>query len=221
MLNTLDNYIENSLPDSGEFRTNPNLCKKVDSDGKFLPFCGNTVVFQLDGETKHTLAGLQQRLYDLAGELLAERLDPAAFHITLHDLANGSPGEQGLEQRMAEAEAGARKLLAQWCGLPPLRMQATWLFNMVNSSIVLVLKPADEESWKQLDAMYTTLESVVELGYALTPHITLAYFRPGCYGQAELERLRRALTPVEMHVVLKMESLTLQAFRDMNHYTTI
>ena len=40
MLNLLEDYISRSLPEQGEFQTNPNLLKKVDWDGNFLPFYG-------------------------------------------------------------------------------------------------------------------------------------------------------------------------------------
>lgn len=53
-------------------------------------------------------------------------------------------------------------------------MMTTWVFNMVNTSSVLGLKPADEESLRRLDEIYTTQEDVVRLGYALTPHVTKA-----------------------------------------------
>ena len=53
MLNLLDGYIQNSLPEQGDFYTNPNLCKKVDDFGHFLPFYGNTVVFLLDDGTRN------------------------------------------------------------------------------------------------------------------------------------------------------------------------
>lgn len=220
MLNTLDAYIPNSLPQDGNFSTNPNLRKKVDGCGKFLPFRGNTIVFLLKDETKDKLALLQQRLYHLAGGMLAQRLDASTFHMTLHDLANGPEGDPGLEQRMVAAEEKSKQLLKQWRGLPPLRMKTTWLFNMVNTSIVLGLKPADADSWQRLDGMYCALEDVVTLGYALTPHITMAYFRPGTYLQRELEGLSKALTAVEFDVELGMDDLVFQIFRDMNHYET-
>jgi hypothetical protein len=65
------------------------------------------------------------------------------------------------------------------------------------------------------------MESVVPLGYALTPHITMAYFKPGTYTQYDLNCLRQALGAVEQEVELRFEDLFYQEFRDMNHYETI
>jgi hypothetical protein len=93
MLNFLYGYIENSLPE-GKLTTSPGLRAKVDDAGAFLPFVGNTVVFLLSDEEKAALSVLQDSLYAAAGHLLAQRLSPDTFHMTLHDLANGAPGEK-------------------------------------------------------------------------------------------------------------------------------
>lgn len=218
MLNLLEDYIYKSIPEWGDFSTNPNLRKKVNEKGMFLPFYGNTAVFDLDNETKRELQRLQEGLYRNAGWMLSQRLDPSGFHMTLHDLVNAPELSEDLIHRMRKAEEKAKPILQQWQGQSPVRMKATWLFNMVNTSIVLGLTPADAEAWHRLDEMYTALESVVCLGYALTPHITMAYFKPGTYSQYDLNFLRQALHPVELEVELSMDNLSYQEFSDMNHY---
>lgn len=218
MINVLEDYIWRSIPEQGEFSTNRNLNKKVNTTGGFLPFYGNTVVFDLCDETKMALQNLQDELYRNAGWMLSQKLDPSTFHMTLHDLVNGPELREELKAGMAEVEAKVKPLLAQWRNLSPLHMKTTWLFNMVNTSIVLGLVPADEESWHRLDEMYTALESVVHLGYALTPHITVAYFKPGIWSQYDMNYLRHALHSVELGVEMRMEDLHYQVFQDMNHY---
>lgn len=219
MINLLEDYISRSLPEWGDFSTNPNLTKKVNHTGAFLPFHGNTVVFDLSSEAKLALRSLQEELYWFAGWMLSQKLDPSTFHMTLHDLINGPELTGDLQIRMAEAEEKVKPILENWKGRPPLRMKTTWLFNMVNTSIVLGLAPGDEGSWRALDEMYMTLEEVVPLGYALTPHITMAYFRPGTYSAYDLNCLRRALHPVDMELELKMEDLAFQTFIHMNAYS--
>lgn len=218
MINPLEDYVWRSIPEQGDFSTNHNLTKKVSTTGVFLPFYGNTVVFDLCDESKLALQNLQDELYRNAGWMLSQKLDPSTFHMTLHDLVNGPELTEELKAGMAEAEAKVKPLLAQWRSLPSLHMKTTWLFNMVNTSIVLGLVPADEESWYKLDEMYTTLESVVHLGYALTPHISMAYFKPGIWSQYDMNYLRQALHPVELEVELRMGDLYYQVFQDMNHY---
>lgn len=221
MINILEDYISHSLPDWGDFSTNPNLNKKVSPDGTFLPFYGNTAVFTLCDKAKKNLRYLQNQLYRNAGWMLSQQLDPSTFHMTLHDLVNDPEMTEDLRMRMLESKTKATQILTQWQNLPPLHMKTTWLFNMVNTSIVLGLTPADEETWRRLDEMYTALESVVRLGYALTPHITMAYFKPGIWSQYDLNCLRTALCPVELEVELKMEDLVYQEFIHMNHYETM
>ena len=97
-------------------------------------------------------------------------------------------------------------------------MKTTWLFNMVNTSIVLGLAPADGESWQRLDELYLALEEAVPLGYGMTPHITIAYFRPGILHPQQLLQLKKALKPVEWDVTLEMEKLVYQEFTGMNQY---
>lgn len=220
MINLLDDYIWRSLPMQSNFHTNHNLCKKVDIKGQILPFYGNTIVFDLDEATKKSLQSLQEELYRKAGWMLAQKLDSETFHMTLHDLVNAPELTVALQYRMQEAEVKAKAILESWKEQPSLRMKATWLFNMVNTSIVLGLAPSDEASWYRLDEMYTELDSVVHLGYALTPHITMAYFKPGNYTQYDLNYLRQVLHPVNLDVELSFENLFYQEFSDMNHYRT-
>lgn len=221
MINTLDNFICTSMPQWGDFITNPNLCKKVDAAGNLLPFVGNTVVFLLDDGTKEQLRHLQEELYRVASDILAKPLRMSTFHMTLHDLANGAPDQPGLDDHMRYTQEKASLILPVWKNAAPLRMKATWLFNMVNTSIVLGLIPADEDSWYRLDEMYTALEDVVHLGYALTPHITMAYFLPGTYNPKQVQRLSAALRRVDLEISLDMKNLVLQEFSDMNHYDSI
>lgn len=220
-INTLDDYVWQSLPDWGDFETNPNLRKKVAEDGTLLPFRGNTVVFLLDPGTRAALSRLQAELYERAGWMLAQPLTEDTFHMTLHDLENGPPEDRDLPRRMAIAREMAEPILTAWKNQPPIRMRSSWMFNMVSTSIVLGLRPAEPEDWERLGQMYRALEQVRPLGYALTPHITLAYYRPGCYDPGRLQQLRSALRPVELEVELRMEDLVLQEFDHMNHYRTV
>lgn len=220
MLNLLNDYVSDSLP-AGAFTTNPNLKHKVDDAGGFLPFCGSTTVFLLDEDVIWRLQQLQDRLYEVAPNMLAQRICSDTFHMTLHDLVNGPAGTPGLEQRMSSVEIKAKACIAQWKEEAPLRMRGTWMFNMVNTSIVLGLEPSDPDSYERLDKMYSKMEAIVPLGYLLTPHITLAYFRPGTYSPESVAQLREALGAEQLDVILDIDHLVLQNFTDMNHYVTI
>lgn len=218
MINLLEDYISRSIPQGRDFQTHSALSRKVRKNGAFCPFYGNTVVFDLNAETKQELQMLQEELYGAAGWMFSQRLDPSTFHMTLHDLVNAPERSENLLYRMAEAERKAKSILKEWGNQPPLHMKGTWLFNMMNTSVVLGLAPADEDSRNRLAEMYTRLEDVVPLGYGLTPHITMAYFRPGTYTEYDLNCLRHVLHPVQMETYLHFENLHYQQFSDMNHY---
>lgn len=218
MIDLLEEYIPDSLPHGQMFSTNPNLRMKVGENREYLPFYGNTVVFTLEEAAIEALTGLQKELYDAAGWMLARPLRPDTFHMTLHDLVNSPNPDEDLRSRMAGVEPGAKDLLAQWKHRTPLRMKATWLFNMVNTSIVLGLAPKDGESRRELEEMYRQLETVLPLNRPLTPHITMAYFCPGTYFAYEVDRLRKGLRSVELELTLPMENLVFQNFSDMNRY---
>ena len=220
MINALKDYICDSLPNTETFTTNVNLIKKVDESGKLLPFYGNTVVFLLDAEAKRALKAVQDELYAAAPDMLAEPLPEESFHLTAHDLANAPENTPELRTKMAEAAEKTLSLVREVLPKKPLQMKATWAFNMVSTSIVVGWEPADEESYAALDKLYMTLEKVVPLGYALCPHITLAYFRPGVYEKEAVDRLRNALQPVDLTLELKPENLVLQNFESMSDYKT-
>ena len=182
MLNLLEHYIGNSVP-GGVFTTNSSLSNKVDPDGSFRPFFGSTVVFSLDARTKFALAGLQRGLYCEVGQMLAQPLTADTFHMTLHDLVNGSVHSEALARDMERVKDQVLPLLQIWQNEPPLQMRATRTFNLVHTSVVLGLEPSDADSWRQLDRMYQELEAVVPLGYGLTPHIPKALIGQGLHGK--------------------------------------
>ena len=221
MISLLEGYIQNSLPDFGKFYTHPDLRQKVDEAGHIIPYHGNTTVFLLDKGTRNRVSELQEGLYRAAPEMLAERLRPDTLHMTLHSLADGVPGTSGLEDWMEYTHRGAREYLESWKKEGSLRMKGTWTFNMCRTSVVLGLAPADEDSWRRLHEMYGCLERGRFLGYDMTPHITLAYFRPGTYDQEQVNRLRKVLCEVNLELKLDMNSLVIQNFQDMNQYETV
>lgn len=221
MIDILENYFWRSIPEDNTFQTNRNLTQKVDGAGRIQPYKGNTTVFLLDKDTKKNLKQLQDLLYQAVPEMLAERLQEDTFHMTLHSLEDDKPDTPGLAERMAEAARKADALLKDWKNSPPLRMLTSWLFNMVDTSIVLGLMPADPDSWHRLDEMYMALEAVKPLGYDMTPHITMAYYRPGIYDRTQMDRLRNVLQNVDMEITLPMKALVRQNFADMNHYETV
>ena len=214
MINILSDYYSNSIPEV--LITSGGLKEKVDLQGNLLPFPGNTVVFLLDEETKTALRRVQTRLHERCGRMLAQPLEMSTFHMTLHDLANGDLLAQR-EEMAAQAKVALDEIRTS--NLPPIPMKATWTFNMIRTSIVLGLEPEGEAAWAQLDALYERFQKIRPLSYALTPHITMAYFRPGVY--EDTSALRQAVGAVDLSVELDLNKLVLQNFDHMNAYHTI
>ncbi|MCI5900273.1 MAG: hypothetical protein MRZ69_08005 [Lachnospiraceae bacterium] len=156
-------------------------------------------------------------------EMLAEPLVCDTFHITLHDLANGMRSQE-LQEKIENSEYHAKQLLGEIKAEDShrIKLRSTFLFNMMNTSVVLGFAPAEEESCYRLMSLYERFQSVINLSYPLTPHITMAYYKPGRYGTAQLDRLREVIRYVDelgrIELELNAENLAYQCFTDMNHY---
>ena len=215
-------FTSDSLPHSGELETSANLPLKVGMDGKMEPFMGNTVVFPLPEEAKREIGRMQERLYRTCAPALAEPLEASSFHITLHDLLSGKP-DRDLRSRIGCIRNAALECVRQIAQAgKTVRLHSTALFNMVNTSMVLGFAPDDEESCGRLMTYYEILQKTVCLSYPLTPHVTIAYFRPGVIPAGLVENLREAVDETgqweKIFMELPAETLEYQLFSDMNHY---
>ena len=197
--------------------------KKVDPDGTLLPYYGNTVIYDLLDNTKDALVQLQEKLYESCGHFLSEKLTRESFHMTLHDLVSGTDREAVLERVNAiseEAKQTAEKARGVVGNSMPMR--PVKLVSMVSTSVVLLLEPVYPVDRALLDMAYGMLQSVVPLNYGLTPHVTLAYYRPGTIAGADLQILADTLSELsenlQFDVVLKYNKLHYREFYDMNHY---
>ncbi len=185
-------FMWDSLPHSGGMATNPNLRQKADADGCLLPFFGDTVIFSLPEEMTGWLAGIQAQLYAACGAFLAQPLSRESLHITLHDLQSSPAGwPSGLPGNRKRAE----KLLMSLQETMPqdISIRSGCVFSMVNTSIVMGFEPATEQDQQLLAMLYEQFQQIRPLAYPLTLHTTLAYYRPGVYGEEALETLRRTL----------------------------
>lgn len=222
----INSYIWNSIPEYGELWTAGGLKNKVEWDGTLKSFYGNTIVFPLSSQAISYVEEIQLKLNRSCGHFLAESLDKDTFHITLHDLVNGVDLAR-IEKSMRVKGFVARSILEQVkkLNLPAIRMESTCVFNMASTSVVLGMKPVDEESCRVLMMLYELFQVVVPLGYALTPHITLAYYKPGIYTAEMLAPLRELIADYnkkeKLVVELDGKELVYQEFYSMNHYVTI
>lgn len=219
----VDGFMHDSLPREGGFVTRDPLREKVAPNGRMLPFFGNTMIYDLTDEAKVSIAGMQTLLHHRCGWFLAEPLGSRTLHLTLHDLLNGVD-ESALLAGMTATGAQAKAILADVRSelAPPIRLTSVAAFNMVNGSVALGFAPDAEADCAAIMALHARYQDVVRLNYPLTPHVTLAYFRPGEYGREMVETLEEALRCINalepVRLTLQPDMLHYRRFSDMNHY---
>jgi len=215
----IPSFYYKSLPDSGEFITSPGLARKTDGE-RLLPFRGETTVFLLPEDVRRRLSLLQEKIYTAAEQMLCkERLRESSFHMTLHDLWNEADSRPEPKYSRHQIKAALDSIRRDYP--EPLNMRAISLLSMVSTSVVLGLVPADEKSEAALGDMYSRLQALWPLPYGLTPHITLAYYRPGAYSEPLWRRLGESFSVEEFDFQISAKSLVFQCFEDMNKYCTI
>lgn len=214
MLNLLLDYISQSINLHEAFQTNFNLTKKVNEEGKLLPYYGNTIVFTFDASLSKKLKKIQDELYEKIPTCLAEALIEESFHLTLHDLYNDAVLNDELKEAMHISGTYVNNYLKK-LESKKIHLKATWVFNMVNTSIVLGLRPSDADSEAVLTELYEEFEKIKPLNYAYTPHITLAYYKPGTY---DPNLLNQVMKEIDLEITLDTKDLRLQHFENMNYY---
>lgn len=220
-------------PIHGTFHTHEGLRRKVAPDGGYLPFPGSTVVFRPGERLLETVRQTQARLsrqLDGSG-MLAEPLPAAAIHMTLHDLVSpetrAADGADACEAEIAEslrkAAAIAEGIRREFQGRKFV-MVPDRIVNMVSKSLALMLKPRTEQDYRLLTELYDRFDGMQKLPYPLTPHITLAYFRPGLL---DGDALGAAVDAVQADpgnapgFAFSPEGIAVQRFWDMQTYMDI
>lgn len=220
-------------PIHGTFHTAAGLNNKVSADGEFLPFAGNTVVFRLDGMGVRIIHMMQQVLqYCLKDTgMMAAPLHPDTIHMTLHDLispenrmsANEENYKIELEKSQLRAVEITEKIRRDY-GDRNITMVADRIVNMVSKSIVLLLKPQTEQDYELLLELYCCYDEIASFPHPYTPHITLAYYKPGMLdGEILWNAMERAQVRPETAPVFEFcpEGITVQTFQDMAHYNNM
>lgn len=225
-LKRTEEFMFDSLPETGTFKTNPGLKKKVTEDGRFRSFAGDTITFLLDEAIRNKAARMQDILYENCADILAEPIDRSTFHITLHDLSNGEPSD-ALWRLSEWNRMRVKEILHDMIGerSVPIYVEPVNVFNLANTSVVVGLKPANEKSCFRLMELYDRFQSVVYLDYPLTLHITLGYYKPEIFSSEQCLRLSRTLKELRSldigKFVLNKDQLIYQRFDDMNHYVKL
>ena len=179
---------------------------------------GSTVVFRLEKHLRQYLCSVGDYLADRLGDMLANPLPLDSIHLTLHDLVcpenAQTPNVYTNEAKNAYSSAYLREVARSLeqashivaeiqgeCGGEDIVLLADRAVNMVSKSLVLLMKPTTERDFERFLELYRRFDAVTPLPYPLTPHVTLAYFRPGTIDVnllAVLALERKAVVAVEM-----------------------
>ena len=200
------------------------VAEKVNRDGTFRQFYGDTVVFKINPSEQEYASRIAKGLYNNFSDCFAERIDAETYHVTLHDLVSGIDLSQIAVQMFKNELAIKDAFKAYKFSHNPIKMKSAYLLNMVNTSIVLVLIPISEADYEALMQLKRTFQIISPLSYPLTPHITLAYF-----GRSEIDkdkvvalsRLAAELYNEPLRFSLHIDNLFYQKFVNMNHYNDI
>ena len=217
-LTRVDSFQRDSLRDT--LTTKPLLVEKVAPDGRLRPFFGNTMIFDLPEDIQLQIGRMQLILHHRCGDMLAEPLAPATLHMTLHDLLNGVD-EAALAEPVQQTGLQAKAILDELrhAGIPPIHLTSTCAFNMTNGSVALGFAPDTEQDCAAIMGMHARFQDVVALNYPLTPHVTLAYYKPGSYDTAALaEALREINTLPKVRIGVETTCLHYYRFTGMNTY---
>ncbi len=212
-----------SMPGEGErFATSRGLEAKVDEQGSFRTFCGETTIFHLPDYVRGHLIDVQSRLYDAAGEMLCtERLSRESMHMTLHSFWDMAENTDYMDAPYGHREV-FRTLDEVRRDYPDeIMMRTVCPLNMVNTSVVMGLAAATEADGKLLAEIYSRVSAHYPRPYGLTPHVTLAYYMPGCYLEKLWKRLKREFALEDICFPIKTSELFFENFTDMSRYKII
>jgi 2'-5' RNA ligase len=213
---------EKEIIDLGKsyFRGRPSLAYKIDKSNKIQDFFGDTIVFDLDTDIKRKISQTIDELYSTSPECFAERLSYETLHMTLHDLSNAPHLDDisdDMEKNMTEVIRRAPLVKNM-----KIKMKTNFIFNMVNTSLVLGLIPINGDEYQKLMELHSLFDTVKRTEYPLTPHITLAYYNINGFDQASAKKLESKVNSLNRHINIEIEldtnKLFYQRFTSMNKY---
>lgn len=207
-----------------DFTVSQSVAHKVNDDNTFKSFYGDTVVFELSDADKTLLTAYVDNLYQCAPQCFCERLVPNTFHVTLHDLSNSAVLRDVAEEVFCnELKIIKIKKELQKLKRTKIKFKSTYIFNMVNTSLVLGLSPATQSDYRAIMQLYSVIDGVKKLSYPFTPHITLAYYNINGFDAMSAKALEKAVNYINDKIDIQFTvcDLYYQKFTSMNDYTDI
>ncbi|MDE5563327.1 MAG: hypothetical protein K2J01_07295 [Clostridiales bacterium] len=207
-----------------DFTVSQSVAHKVNADNTFKDFYGDTVVFDLDDDTKSKLTIYTDLLHREVPQCFCDRLIPHTFHVTLHDLSN-SPTLSEVAEQVFCNEMKIMQIKSELQKLKPvkIRLKSTYVFNMVNTSLVLGLSPATEKDYNAIMSLHSIIDGIIKLPYPYTPHITLAYYNVNGFDGNAAKNLENIVNKInaKIDMELSITDLYYQKFTSMNNYVDV
>ena len=222
----INSFQSNSIPNEPVFGIPTSLKGKVaPGTGTLQPFYGDTIAYFLDAQGTRIVGTISDDLHVRFGGSLSQPLPSAMAHVTLHDLHASSSREQVLPVMEAEALIAAR-LVAEARAIGPIRMMCMAVFNLMNTSVAIGIRPANENEHHKLLMARNLFDEVAPPLEPFTPHITLAYYRPVPPTPIPVIEFREALNEFTGYIrgepiILTPDHLHLMHFNSMGNYWTV
>ncbi|AEX86470.1 hypothetical protein Marpi_2095 [Marinitoga piezophila KA3] len=194
---------------------------KVNENGEYKKFIGNTVVIPLNNEDKKKVQIIQKLLYSELNGILANELPEETFHLTIHDLCNYFTADN-LEKCMKNSENKVKEVFRELKEIyenTTITLNSNGLFNG-GAAIGIQFYPKDFPDFNALINMYNIFEKVLPLKKILIPHVTLGYYLPKEYTYDEIQTIKKVLNDIEFsfEITLSLNALTFQRFENMIKY---
>lgn len=218
--NKLKDYMKNGSP----LRL-PWLEAKVNKDGSFRNFYGDTTVISISKKEIDIIQGIQEKLLTDIGNIFGERIKPSTFHITTHDLNSGNDKEK-IKEKITLTTPKIKIIfneLKKKYSAKTIKMVSTQIYHSV-TSICMGFIPETEEDFNILMDIDRSLERIISLNRLLSPHITLFYYQLREFTPEENLRLINTLKNQgnqKIHIKLNIDKLSYQYFESMNNYKNI
>ena len=145
--------------------------------------------------------------------------------MTLHDLTNSVEKEK-IENEM-EKNLGKLKEVLKNNNISDekIKMKTNFITDFGHVNLVLALCPINEEEYKKLMKIRNIIDSVKELDYKFTPHITLAYFNRNGFDSESVNKLvntaRKLNSKWNFEISLNTKQIYYQRFENMNSYENL
>ena len=215
----------NSVPDEPRFGLPVSLQEKVaQRTGALRPYYGNTVAYLLSDGARDLVGSAVNELNSRFGESLSLPLPLETAHMTLHDLY-ASPDRAHVARQIDASTAIVVDAVAKARAIGAIYTECTAVFNLMNTSVAIGLRAADQDEHRKLQAARHLFDKIVPSGQ-YTPHITLAYYRPSAPTLLPPEEFRDALKDLTeglagAPVVLEPDRLHAMCFSSMKEYWTV